>query len=135
MLGPKLTSLLGRLEAATSRLEDMAQPTFDSSAQGTPAASTSAPGAGGIAPAAAATAAAATAGGRGAHAVLHTPTQAPAEVLPASIGAFDQLVAADVKKFVGLSEQIGGVVAEQVSLFSTLVSRRARNVTMGAPVR
>jgi adenylyl cyclase-associated protein len=91
-----LTSILNRLEAATSRLEDMAmslpEPTKSNDTL-TPAANAAAVG-----PAA------------------QTPKLVPkAEPVPESIEEFDSFCAASVKKFVNLSEELGGEVALQVS--------------------
>ncbi len=100
MPGLRLINILDRLEAATSRLEDMAQSTVDSvvTINGAPADSAAPKGL------------AISADGQ-------TPTQPfarPAEQLPASIKGFDELVNSDVAKFVKLGEELGGVVAEQV---------------------
>jgi adenylyl cyclase-associated protein len=95
----KLSFLIYRLEAATSRLEDMAssipeqQPTVASN--GVPSI------------AAAATPAPASNEQPGA------PKQGTAPVLPAQIAAFDELVSGEVQAYVALSEKLGGLVAEQ----------------------
>ena len=91
-----LTSFFHRLEAATSRLEDMAT-AVDSSHPATIAAITSAQ------VHAAETNPAATA----------TPAPTP-EPLPHSIEDFDKIIEIDVKAFVTASETIGGLVEEQV---------------------
>ncbi|KAJ5247495.1 hypothetical protein N7468_002478 [Penicillium chermesinum] len=90
------TTLIKRLEAATSRLEDMAMSLDDSNASnsaGTPAASPAVP---------------------------ETPKSAPpppaspaAAPTPPQIQDFDALIQGDVQNFVKLSEKIGGLVAEQ----------------------
>lgn len=94
-------TLLHRLEAATSRLEDMVPAMSD------PTASTngmsSLPESGLTAPAVDAR------GGPG------TPDQQPMAPLPPAIDDFDALINGDVKTFVNMSEEIGGLVAEQVS--------------------
>ncbi|KAI9824406.1 MAG: hypothetical protein M1832_001941 [Thelocarpon impressellum] len=96
-----LTTLIKRLEAATSRLEDMAQPTGDSNATSNEA---------GLAPSADGAAMGATE-----RAVAANSPVAATEVLPPSIEGFDALINAEVTKFVNLSEELGGVVAEQSS--------------------
>ncbi|KAI4133596.1 MAG: hypothetical protein LQ338_000108 [Usnochroma carphineum] len=94
-----LTTLIKRLEAATSRLEDMVPAMSD------PTASTngmsSLPESGLTAPAVDAR------GGPG------TPDQQPMAPLPPAIDDFDALINGDVKTFVNMSEEIGGLVAEQ----------------------
>jgi adenylyl cyclase-associated protein len=89
-----LTNLLTRLEAATSRLEDIAssaasfeQPTTNGAAA---AASSSTP------------------------APAQPAKEAPKEELPQSIEDFDVLLKGDVKAWVDLSTALGGMVAEQV---------------------
>ncbi|KAK3076133.1 hypothetical protein LTS18_013834, partial [Coniosporium uncinatum] len=106
-----LTSLIHRLEAATSRLEDIA-----SSAQVLGEQQGAAPQANG----ASTTAAASTTSAPAAAAVgaASTPkaasSAAPDEPeLPQSIADFDALINGDLKQFTDLSEQIGGIVAEQ----------------------
>ena len=98
--GQLLIRALHRLEAATSRLEDMAQPTslVTTTSNGTGAASTSVAGAMGATP------------GN----VAATSPERSAEVLPPSIEGFDELINGPVTKFVNLSDELGGVVAEQV---------------------
>jgi adenylyl cyclase-associated protein len=93
-----LIDLMYRLEAATSRLEDIAQSTIDPSAALT-----------GPDPGAALV-------GQGAQSVPLPPAQAPPppEPLPQAIGDFDGLINGDVQKYVSLSERLGGLVAEQV---------------------
>ena len=97
----ELTGILRRLEAATSRLEDMASATIDPAE-----ASTTTKGIGG------------------------PPTPAPTgplpppppptiqkevvEELPASIEGFDAFLSGAVKKFVELSKKLGGPQADQV---------------------
>ncbi|KAK3045441.1 hypothetical protein LTS18_013813, partial [Coniosporium uncinatum] len=106
-----LTTLIKRLEAATSRLEDIA-----SSAQTLGEQQGAAPQANGAsttdvasttsAPAAAAVGAASTP-----KAVSSATPDEPE--LPQSIVDFDALINGDLKQFTNLSEQIGGIVAEQ----------------------
>lgn len=93
-------TLLRRLEAATSRLEDMVPTISDPSAAtngvaSLPESGLTAPG-GDIR------------GGSG------TPQQQPMAPLPPAIDDFDALINGDVKTFVNMSEEIGGLVAEQV---------------------
>lgn len=96
-----LTVLL-RLEAATSRLEDMVPMIQDPSAASNGVASL--PESGLTAPGADA---------RGGPAA--SPRLAPAP-LPPAIDDFDALINGDVKTFVNMSEEIGGLVAEQVGI-------------------
>ena len=90
-------TLLKRLEAATSRLEDMVPNLGDQSAatNGLPAEDQKSQTSGGI-----------TQIGQS-----DVPTPAP---IPPVIDDFDKLINADVTKYVVISEQIGGLVAEQV---------------------
>ncbi|KAJ5937960.1 hypothetical protein N7454_004302 [Penicillium verhagenii] len=91
------TTLIKRLEAATSRLEDMAlslDDPNDPKSTGTPTAATPA--------------------------VPEPPKPAPpppaapvAAPLPPQLQDFDTLIKGDVQKFVNLGEKIGGLVAEQ----------------------
>lgn len=95
-----LIELLHRLEAATSRLEDLATPL-------NPSASTN-----GTIP---------MAGLATAPIPANTPescaTPKPAvELLPQAINDFDSLIHGDVQAFVNFSEDLGGLVAEQVSM-------------------
>ena len=99
-----LTQLVRRLEAATSRLEDMAT-SLDPSNPITPQAASPAP------------AAPSVPGAEQSKATPPPPPPPAAEPLPASIEDFDSLIKSDVQSFVDLSEKIGGPVAEQVWLF------------------
>ncbi len=95
-----LMRLICRLEAATSRLEDMAQATIDPSAQTNGIASPSSTSTGG-----------AFSGDAG------VPGPAPkqiTELLPPAIDDFDGVMNGEVKTFVNTSEELGGLVAEQV---------------------
>ncbi|KAL8700270.1 MAG: hypothetical protein Q9201_005541 [Fulgogasparrea decipioides] len=94
-----LTTLIKRLEAATSRLEDMVPTIQDPSAASNGVASL---------PESGLTAPGAEARGR----LASSPKLAPAP-LPPAIDAFDALINGDVKTFVNMSEEIGGLVAEQ----------------------
>lgn len=101
MVQSALTKLVCRLEAATSRLEDMAQATIDPSVPTSGVLNTSR------------TAVAAAGGvdrdGDNANAQNHAP-----EPLPPALDDFDSLINGDVVKFVNMSEELGGLVAEQV---------------------
>lgn len=88
----------GRLEAATSRLEDIAT-SVDGTEPAQNGASASAPGTSTAAVAAVPESAA---------------PPAPTEPLPRSIEEFDELIEGDVAAFVTASSKIGGLVEEQV---------------------
>lgn len=98
-----LTSGFPRLEAATSRLEDIA-----TSVDG----STPLPNG---APATAAAAGAGAAAGVAAAGAVSLPP-APAEPLPRSIEDFDKLIEEDVNAFFTASKKIGGLVEDQAGL-------------------
>ena len=87
---------LTRLEAATSRLEDIASTVEPSQQQANGTTSPSGAIAGAVSTPAA-------------------PTPAPQEPLPRSIEEFDKLIEEDVTAFVTSSGKIGGLVEEQVS--------------------
>lgn len=114
LTGTQLTMVCRRLEAATSRLEDMAT-SVDASHPSTVAAIHGAN--------------AATPGGQP---VAPTPPPAPTpEPLPRTVEEFDKIIDEDVKAFVTASEKIGGLVEEQVcgiSQFSQMV--RYVNITL-----
>ena len=95
-----LTRLVYRLEAATSRLEDIASVAGDSnvSTNGVPA----------ITGPAAIPNASDLPNGKGA-----VPKHVP-DPLPPAIDNFDALLNGDVNTFVNMSEQLGGLIAEQV---------------------
>jgi adenylyl cyclase-associated protein len=97
----ELTAIIRRLEAATSRLEDMASATIE------------VPKTNGAAPAPAPT------GPLPTPPVIRTPPtpKAVQEVLPELVEDFDAFVTGTVKKYVNLSDEIGGAVAEQVWSF------------------
>jgi len=99
----RLTMATRRLEAATSRLEDMAT-SVDATHPDTVAAINSAGATAGIATAATAVPTATE------------PTPPPAEPLPRSIEEFDKIIKEDVQAFVTASEQIGGLVEQQVHI-------------------
>lgn len=88
-----------RLEAATSRLEDMAMAVEDPSSPKSMGVSTP------PAPAPPAPAKAAP-----------SPTAPAADPIPPQIQDFDALIKNDVQNFVNMGEKIGGLVAEQVCL-------------------
>ncbi|CAL5871185.1 uncharacterized protein PFLUO_LOCUS5432 [Penicillium psychrofluorescens] len=90
------TTLIKRLEAATSRLEDMAMAVEDPSSPKSMGVSTP------PAPAPPAPPKAAP-----------SPTAPAADPIPPQIQDFDALIKNDVQKFVNLGEKIGGLVAEQ----------------------
>lgn len=98
-----LTRLALRLEAATSRLEDIASSTFDK-----PTALDAAPGARSSVSAASAAKVPLPPPAPGAPAV---PT--PAEI-PPMLAAFDALLDNELKEFVALSKDFGGPILEQV---------------------
>jgi adenylyl cyclase-associated protein len=109
-----LTLLISRLEAATSRLEDIASSAAsyegDAATNGAPPAPTPSSSAKGV-PAAAASVAAA-----GASPTL--PPAPPKAELPPMIQEFDTTVLADLKAYEKLSNSptLGGLVGEQVRL-------------------
>lgn len=93
-------TVLIRLEAATSRLEDMVPAMSDPSAASNGMASLPESGL--------------TAPGADARGGAASPSQQTAAPLPPAIDDFDALINGDVKTFVNMSEEIGGLVAEQV---------------------
>lgn len=101
-----LTAILRRLEAATSRLEDMAASSIEIPAiNGAP---TPAP-----------------TGPLPAPPVAKTPEPKPVlEALPESVEDFDSFIAGTVKKFVNLSDELGGPVAEQVGTMADYTEHR-----------
>ncbi|KAH9207735.1 adenylyl cyclase-associated protein-like protein [Leptodontidium sp. 2 PMI_412] len=120
-----LTTLIKRLEAATSRLEDMAASSIDIQAiNGAP---TPAP-----------------TGPLPAPPVAKAPEPKPIqEALPESVEDFDAFIAGTVKKFVNLSDELGGPVAEQASSVLRafagqrkfiLITTKAKKPDMSSPV-
>ena len=97
----ELTAFLHRLEAATSRLEDIAAATVEPSKANGPV---PAPPPTGPLPPIPAAAASQT----------PEPVKAPAPLLPQSVEEFDLFITGALKKFVDLSDEVGGPVAEQV---------------------
>lgn len=90
-----LTFMRCRLEAATSRLEDMAT-SVDSSHPTTVAAISSSAVASSIQ-----------------SATVTAPAPPPAEPLPSSIEDFDKIIDKEVRAFVTASQKIGGLVEQQ----------------------
>ncbi|KAL2049618.1 hypothetical protein ABVK25_010078 [Lepraria finkii] len=98
-----LTTLIKRLEAATSRLEDMVPNMSDSAAPANGIQSTTDQGV-------------ITAGRMGqARGNAPPPPVRHMETLPPTIDDFDTTINDEVKSFVNMSEEIGGLVAEQSS--------------------
>ncbi len=91
-----LTAIINRLEAATSRLEDMAASAIDLNGAPTPAPT-------GPLPPPPTTARAAP-----------EPPKPIQEALPESVEDFDAFISGPVKKYVNLSDELGGLVSEQV---------------------
>lgn len=99
-----LTTLIKRLEAATSRLEDIATSTeLPKDVPGLKQA-TGSPGGESLAPTPPATAASAK-----------TPPKQTEEPVPESIEEFQQLINASVGKYVKISNELGGMVAKQAA--------------------
>lgn len=90
-----LTAIIRRLEAATSRLEDMASSVVEH------------PGSAPTGPLPPPPTAAA------ARPVSEQPRAIP-EAIPESVEEFDAFLTGTVKKYVNLSDELGGLVAEQV---------------------
>lgn len=98
---PKLTTVIHRLEAATSRLEDIASATVEQpKANGETLAPAPAPAAS-LPPTTAAV-------------ITPEAAKALAPLLPQSVEEFDLFITGALKKFVNLSDEVGGPVAEQV---------------------
>jgi adenylyl cyclase-associated protein len=97
----ELTAIIHRLEAATSRLEDMATSSGVEVPRLNGAAPTPAPTGPLPAP----------------PTISQTPPQPPKpvqEALPEVVEDFDTFLSGTVKKFVNLSDELGGAIAEQV---------------------
>jgi adenylyl cyclase-associated protein len=111
----ELMVLINRLEAATSRLEDMAS------------AATEVPKTNGSLPAAASVVA-------GGIAITPTPPvpKTITEPLPALVEDFDAFIANTVKNYVNLSDSIGGSVSEQVHII--LPVRISKTDTLNRPL-
>ena len=97
-----LTPELSRLEAATSRLEDIASTVDGASPQAN------------AHPSIAGIAAVGAGGGAAAATATEAPAPSPPEPLPRSIEDFDKLIEEDVTAFVTASSKVGGLVEEQV---------------------
>lgn len=95
-----LTTLIKRLEAATSRLEDIAGSAQESTSRSL-AASTAVPSINGDATPSASQS--------------RAPAPEPEADEPETVQAFDTMTGDDLKKFSDLSEKLGGLVAQQVS--------------------
>ncbi|TAQ85570.1 hypothetical protein B7494_g6111 [Chlorociboria aeruginascens] len=95
----ELTTIIRRLEAATSRLEDIASSTVE------------VPKPNGVVPAISATPAASGLPPPNVR-VADTPVEEP---LPECVEEFDSFIATTVRKYVDLSDKLGGAVAEQAS--------------------
>ena len=90
-----------RLEAATSRLEDMVPNMSDASTITN-----------GVSPGQ--TQSLVTSKSVDSNRIASPSPSAPVETLPPAIDDFDALINSDVETFVNVSEEIGGLVAEQV---------------------
>lgn len=104
---PRLTDLLARLEAATSRLEDIASSTIEIP-QAVPALqeTLATPASGASKTSSNATSAAPAAA---------PPAPAADEPLPDSIDDFDAFLKTSIAKYSKLSQQVGGLIAEQAA--------------------
>ncbi|KFY71704.1 hypothetical protein V499_08106 [Pseudogymnoascus sp. VKM F-103] len=122
-----LTTLIKRLEAATSRLEDLVTPAFEDPASSTPkengdnstttrtpAPSGSSSPAAGIAAGAVGAAAAAPVAAAAAANTISPPKPAD-DPVPESVEDFDTFLDTSVKKYVDLSVEIGGAIAAQAA--------------------
>lgn len=95
-----LTTLVYRLEAATSRLEDIASATIEPpKSNGASPSASAAPAAAPLPPPIPA---------------MAEPVKPKAEPLPESVEDFDSFINGSVKKFVTLSDELGGSLAQQV---------------------
>ncbi|KAG0649335.1 Adenylyl cyclase-associated [Hyphodiscus hymeniophilus] len=122
----ELTAIISRLEAATSRLEDMASSTVETQKTNGAAPPPTAP----LPPAPVSAAVAA-------------PPKPVPEVLPESVEEFDAFITGTVKKFVNLSDEMGGPIAEQASSVLRafvgqrnfiLITTKAKKPDMTSPV-
>jgi adenylyl cyclase-associated protein len=100
----ELTAIISRLEAATSRLEDMASATVETQKTNGAAPPPTAP----LPPAPVA-------------AAVREPPKPPPEALPESVEEFDSFINGPLKKFVNLSDELGGPVAEQVGIVADVL--------------
>src|SRR5690242_19471400 len=92
-----LTSMIRRLEAATSRLEDIASSSFAADGR---ASSTGAPPTVAV-------------GGAAASPAPATPSPQVIESLPPSLAAFDELISTELKTWLDLSHKLGTVIETQ----------------------
>ena len=99
-------TILGRLEAATSRLEDLVPTVADPSLAADGAPSLSGPGP-----------------STDRSLDQARPPSRPLETLPPVIDDFDAIINGQVKSFVNMSEEIGGPVAEQAFTLGQWLSR------------
>lgn len=111
----ELTSIISRLEAATSRLEDIASSTIEPPKANGAAPPPTAP----LPPAPVAAAVAAP------------PKSAP-EPLPESVEEFDAFIAGPLKNYVNLSDELGGPVAEQVRTMADEERSEVDNIRLRA---
>jgi adenylyl cyclase-associated protein len=110
----RLTMVTRRLEAATSRLEDMAT-SVDASHPDTVAAINNA---------------SAMLAEPAAAAIIEPPPQ-PVQPLPRSIEDFDKIIKEEVQAFVTASEQVGGLVEQQVEDLRKLAGSEADTSVTG----
>ena len=110
-------TILGRLEAATSRLEDLVPTIGDSSLTADGAHTLSEQG---------------LSGDRGMDQAGAAPRQT--ETLPPVIDDFDGIINEQVKSFVNMSEEIGGLVAEQVRHLQLTLEEGLGMLTPESPV-
>ncbi|KAM0354110.1 hypothetical protein ACHAPU_001145 [Fusarium lateritium] len=132
-----LTTLIKRLEAATSRLEDIASstaPPADAAVLNQAIPSPPNPTLAAPTPPAASTSKAA--------ALASVEPEAATEPLPESIEEFDAFLNTSVEKYVELSHQLGGLVAQQAALVKTgfqeqrkflLISTKAKKPDLSGP--
>ncbi|KAL9092153.1 MAG: hypothetical protein Q9165_004586 [Trypethelium subeluteriae] len=108
-----LTRLISRLEAATSRLEDIASSaaSFEAPPSATTNGSVSAPS---------------TAKAPAASPQSITPTPSKTSSFPQPIEDFDSLTNGDVKTFLNLSQELGGPIADQSSSVSRAFAAQRR---------
>lgn len=107
----ELTAIIRRLEAATSRLEDIASATVELPQADRGAAATTSKQPPTSAPTGPLPPAPGTAVGPD---VVRTQGPALAPLLPQAVEEFDLFITGPLKKFVNLSDEVGGPVAEQV---------------------
>lgn len=96
-----LTTLIKRLEAATSRLEDIAGSAQESTSRSIAPAPAASSSNGDVTPSASQS---------------RAPVPEPVEDEPETVQAFDTMTSDDLKNFSDLSDKVGGLVAQQVSL-------------------